>query len=359
MTGRRRVPAAIATSLLVSVMCPLALNSLVVGAAAPRYATTVTSPGPINPAAIPLGDGYVSSTPKLGYVDSCITTFPTTGGSQLNGPWINLKKKTWDSLTKIHVRGNVTFSSARFSVTLSGTVRVIRGNDLPIGHGAGVFPISRSDPAYRYDHNPNRIEPQSITWSLPAHPKKASKPSCTPGGPIGILDDGVVLYNALDGEGRDAAAHELLDSCDEHPQMSDELHHHSVPSCILDTAKGRSTLVGYALDGYGIYVERSANGQLLTNTDLDACHGRTSRVLWNGKEQVIYHYDATLEYPYTVGCFHGTPITLQGGRSRATGSAHRSSPAFVFTAPTCGGSLVQVAPRRSGRHESARPVTHP
>ncbi len=23
----------------------------------------------------------------------------------------------------------------------------------------------------------------------------------------------------------------------------------------------------------------------------------------------MYHYDATLEYPYTVGCYHGTPVT--------------------------------------------------
>ena len=91
--------------------------------------------------------------------------------------------------------------------------------------------------------------------------------------------------------------------------MAGILHHHAVPSCILSKATGRSTLVGYAADGYGIYVERTASGALLTNTDLDACHGRTSRVLWNGKEQSVYHYDATLEYPYTVGCYHGTPIS--------------------------------------------------
>ena len=121
------------------------------------------------------------------------------------------------------------------------------------------------------------------------------------------IDDGVYLFNALDGEGRDAGAHEVLDRCQEHPQMAGILHHHSVPSCILSGATGRSTLVGYAADGYGIYVERNAAGTLLTNTDLDACHGRTSRVLWNGKEQTVYHYDATLEYPYTVGCYHGTP----------------------------------------------------
>lgn len=34
---------------------------------ATHYATTVRSPGPINPAAISLGDGYVSSKPKVSY----------------------------------------------------------------------------------------------------------------------------------------------------------------------------------------------------------------------------------------------------------------------------------------------------
>jgi hypothetical protein len=268
----------------------------------------VTARGAVNPAAIPLGDGYLSTTPKVGYVDSCQTSFPSIGGAQADGPWLDTKSKTWDSLTKIHVEGSVSWPQAQYSVTVANEVRTIKTNDLPIDHTTGVFPIASTDPAYTYDRNPNSIKAQSITWSLPKNPTAASSPSCTPGGPIGVLDDGVLLFNALDGEGRDAGAHEILDSCDEHPQMGDMLHHHFVPSCILDQATGRSTLVGYAIDGYGIYVERNAQGQLLTNTDLDACHGRTSKVVWNGKEQVVYHYDATLEYPYTVGCFHGTPI---------------------------------------------------
>ena len=41
---------------------------------------------------------------------------------------------------------------------------------------------------------------------------------------------------------------------------------------------GAATLVGYALDGYGIYVVKDANGTLPTNTSLDACHGTTSVV---------------------------------------------------------------------------------
>jgi hypothetical protein len=273
------------------------------------YATTVTSSGAINPAAVPLGDGYVASSPKVGYVDSCTTSFPSIGGAQADGPWINTTAKTWDSATKISVQGAVSWPTASYTVTVSGTDRAVKSNDLPIDHKTGVFPIASSDPASAYDRNPNRIAAQTIAWTLPVDPVAAASPSCTSGGAIGILNDGVLLFNALDGEGRDAGAHEVLDACGEHPQMGDVLHHHDVPSCLLDKATGPSTLVGYATDGYGIYVERNTSGALLANTDLDACHGRTSKVLWNGSEQVIYHYDATLEYPYTVGCFHGTPIS--------------------------------------------------
>jgi hypothetical protein len=277
-----------------------------------HLATTMAATGTINPAAIPLGDGKVSTSAKVGYVDSCVTHFSTSGGGSFASPWINTSKKTWDSLTKPHVEGSVSWSSAHFSVTTKGSERVVTGNDLPIGHTTGVFPIRTTDPAYAYDHNPNSIKAQTISWSLPLNPKAATKPKCLGLGPVGVLDDGVYLYDALDGEGRDAVAHEVLDNCDEHPQQADELHHHDVPSCILDKAKGRSTLVGYAADGYGIYVERTSNGALLTDSALDACHGRTSSVLWNGKVQDVYHYDATVEYPYVIGCYRGTPTSKAG-----------------------------------------------
>ena len=258
--------------------------------------------------AIPLGDGHVSSSPKKGYVDSCTTSFPPAPPGA-TPPWINTASRTWDEDSKAAVEGSVTWPQASYSVTIEGSTRVVSTNDLPVNHPTGVFPISSSDPAYAYDHNPNHIAASpTTTWALPANPVKARRPSCTNLGPIGVLDDGVLLYNALDANGRDAAAHEVLDSCGGHPDQASRYHHHDVPKCIMDAATGRSTLVGYAIDGFGIYVERNSNGQLLKNANLDACHGRTSTVLWNGKETRIYHYDATLEYPYTVGCFRGTPI---------------------------------------------------
>jgi hypothetical protein len=69
-----------------------------------------------------------------------------------------------------------------------------------------------------------------------------------------------------------------------------------------------TTQVGWVLDGYGLFVEYDAAGNLLTNADLDACHGRTSMVPWHGKMVSMYHYDMTLEFPYSVACFHGTEV---------------------------------------------------
>lgn len=120
------------------------------------------------------------------------------------------------------------------------------------------------------------------------------------------------MFNALDDAGRDAGAHEVQDSCDGHPQGTSIYHYHDVSACLQTTASsapGSSTLIGYALDGYGVYLERDAQGDLPTDADLDACHGRTSTVMWDGNPVDMYHYDVTLEYPYFLGCFHATPVS--------------------------------------------------
>ena len=31
--------------------------------------------------------------------------------------------------------------------------------------------------------------------------------------------------------------------------------------------------------------------------------------MWHGNKVSMYHYVLTEEYPYTVGCFKGTPVT--------------------------------------------------
>ncbi|WP_127901625.1 YHYH protein [Solirhodobacter olei] len=256
----------------------------------------------------PLGDGKISSTPRVGYLMSC----PTRGsgrGAFRDGPWID--GKYWYPGDKISVEGHISWSSARFSVstvTRNGTSwRKISGNGLPVKATTGRFPISSSDPAYNYDRNPNSVRSVRINMMVPADPKKAASASCVPMGMIGVALDGVAIFNAIDAGGRDAPAHEVQDSCHGHPERSGEYHYHG-PSPCMPGINGKAQLVGYALDGFGIYSLRDAKGHLMTDAKLDACHGTTSTVMWNGKPTRIYHYVMTDEYPYSIGCFRGTPI---------------------------------------------------
>ena len=256
---------------------------------------------------LPLGDGKFSSSPKMGYVFSCNTRF-RPGGAFKDGAWIK-SDGTFDATQKAVVDGNVIWKNAKLEMTLDKNSLKITGNDLP-NHSTGTFPISASDDAFAYDRNPNAIAVQMLEFRLPANTKLATLASCVGMGAIGALLSGSLLFNALDEGGRDAVAHETQDACEGHPEQRGAYHYHNVSSCVLKQT-GESGLVGYALDGFGIFGPREA-GKLLTNSDLDECHGHNSEVLWNGKKVEMYHYHATLEFPYTIGCFKGTPIVTRG-----------------------------------------------
>ncbi len=272
---------------------------------------------------LPLGDGKVSTSPQTGFVYSCQTDFKT-GGAQHTGPWIH--GDTWDLTAKIAVEGAVQWPDAQFEVTVNDGRRVITGNGLPLDAETGIFPIQKSDPAYQIDPNPNGIAKQNISFSLPVNPTISDTPSCVPMGMIGLALNGVAIFNALDAAGRDAVAHETQDVCDGHPQSAGIYHYHG-PSPCMPGVDGNAQLVGYALDGFGIYSMYDANGKEITNADLDACHGMTSEVMWNGNLTSIYHYVLTQEYPYTIGCYRGTPVRVRAEVVNADPAA--VSPTYV------------------------------
>lgn len=251
---------------------------------------------------LPLGDGKISHAPKVGFIWACHID-PFGGGAQRDGPWIDKKDGTFDLTAKIAVRGSLRWPH-RFTVTREGGTRVLNSNDLP-DHPTGRFPVAPDDPAFRYDRNPNHIERQNMRVELPANPKLAARPHCAPG-VVGILLTGVALFNALDAPGRDALAHETQDRCRGHPQQGGVYHYHSLTNCIDDRpgSDGNSPLVGYALDGFGIYGSY-AGGKQLASADLNACHGMTSVIDWDGRKVKMYHYVATADFPYTVGCLRG------------------------------------------------------
>lgn len=268
---------------------------------------------------LPLGDGHISATPKRGYVMACRSGPGRRGGARHSGPWIH--GDTWSLVEKPHVRGRVMWSQATFSIRDVGTgatmTRLVQGNGLPVATPTGRFPISPMDPAYQFDTNPNHISAYHLALSLPLNPQIAAKPSCVPMGIVGVALNGVAIFNALDDGGRDAVAHEVQDLCGGHPQSAGIYHYHG-PSPCLPSETEDNQLVGYAIDGFGIYSMYDSAGKEVTNADLDACHGRVSSVEWNGRRVDMYHYVLTREYPYTIGCFRGKPVAAPriGNRRR-------------------------------------------
>jgi hypothetical protein len=253
---------------------------------------------------VPLGDyKYVTSGAKKGYVYLC-NARKDNPGSMVLGPWVS--GDTWNFKQKVTVDGSVTWKNATFVQTISGAYRTLTGNDLPINHTTGVFPVALSDDAHQYDANPNTISSQQLKVSLPAKPTYSSTPYCMTGGEVGIMTSGVALFNAFDAGLRDAPAHELQDTCGGHPQGSGEYHYHSLPSCLKDTSI--KTVIGFAYDGFPITGPVVTKGKYLTTSNLDECHGITSEILLDGRKTVSYHYVMTYDFPYSASCFRGKPV---------------------------------------------------
>lgn len=74
-------------------------------------------------------------------------------------------------------------------------------------------------------------------------------------------------------------------------------------------SEGENVLVGYARDGFGLFGSKE-NGVVVKNEKLDACHGHTHEIFWDEILVSIYHYHVTQEFPYTVGCYAGTPVPI-------------------------------------------------
>ncbi len=240
---------------------------------------------------------------------------------------------------KVFVQGMVDWDS-ELKITLTNTKRVFKGNGLP-STPTGTFPIQHDTAAYQYykgapavgykDAAEIPIKPWNLSISLPRYPKIARHPYCL--GPkitTGIALSGATYHVELAGYNQksvvdpnspvgDPNAVFPLDRCFGHPYLS-QYHYHGpswacfdmIPSLrkALLNKHAQSPLLGYALDGFGIYGPRGAGGRMLTNKDLDECHGTTSKVWWDGRYVGMYHYVLTAQFPYSIGCFRGTPVML-------------------------------------------------
>lgn len=114
--------------------------------------------------------------------------------------------------------------------------------------------------------NPNTPANQNFVFKITRHPQaNAGTPIATPLGHIGIMSNGVSLFNAKDGMSwqnqniwlRNAIIAEgpSFDDCLGHPAPNGEYHNHLNPTCLYDETdfQHHSPIIGFAFDGFPIY----------------------------------------------------------------------------------------------------------
>jgi hypothetical protein len=258
-----------------------------------------------------LGDNYLNTSgPKEGHLYSCNGKNPNAPGSiESMITWIDFTNNTWNFFEKLWLpRGEFSTGKGYYTETVSSNNRQIAINNLPVDAMVGDWPMTKYPKLTLIDSNPGIPESLHASFSYPTKPLEAPSPSCVSQGAIGVTTNGVVIFNASDARGEDAVAREIIDEFGGHPARSN-YHYHFIPER-LDSESlidGHSGIVGYINDGFPIYGYRGEGGVEVSNSNLNRCHGHIHGSLG-------YHYHATIEYPYTVGCYHGTPTSNSSGR---------------------------------------------
>ena len=132
-----------------------------------------------------------------------------------------------------------------------------------------VYITSNSFPKYKvgpWQDNPNMIIGQNVTHRFRKHPKPETYKHVRHAlGEIGLLTNGVAIYNGWDGFSymdkgywlRNAFVFEGIsfDSCNGHPDPRGFYHVHLIPSCLYDPHDHtkHSPIIGYMFDSYPVY----------------------------------------------------------------------------------------------------------
>lgn len=161
----------------------------------------------------------------------------------------------------------------------------------------------------QFAKNPHSIAAQNVTFKIPLNPKVATTHTATNLGAIGIALNGVPFFNQYAGNGQPLTVE--ITSFDQwwgHPSPTNEYHYHVEPLYLTTVKAGKSSLMGFLLDGFPVYGPQE-NGTAVTNASLDAYHGHTHAT--NEYPNGIYHYHITSADPYINGSgYYGTPGTV-------------------------------------------------
>ncbi len=161
------------------------------------------------------------------------------------------------------------------------------------------------------DATPSRIPSfdGSATLRVSAEPEKASSPTSTQLGAIGIAVSGAAIFNDQEGNGPLSDAAVSLDYTGGHIGPA-EYHYHLEPTA---WSEDDDNLIGILADGFFIY-GRKCNSTGTHPTDLDASGGHTSTTQHATDPEYHYHIENELYlnayYIIFPGDYQGTPSAI-------------------------------------------------
>ena len=157
--------------------------------------------------------------------------------------------------------------------------------------------------------SPTFYEGKKIIYRIPVTPVAMNETTELTRDGIGLAFNGVgfdppaPLHAILD-------AHTLapLDDCGGHVNPHKGYHYHATKGCTKESTQEaeHSPLLGYALDGFGIYARKNKKGKEIT--ELDKCGGHSD-------DKLGYHYHAGKPGDnQIISCFRGDPGSIEMGK---------------------------------------------
>jgi hypothetical protein len=276
--------------------------------------------------------------------------FPSINLYNAGTPWVNGLDVSTASIP--YVSGSVWNGKSIFKTTVSKKERRFKGNGLP-NHKTGIYPVQEGTPAYKWYAAAPGGPPYSsaaaipiarydLDIKVPKNPTYSEQPYCMNSLVTGVSTQTHAVWHANLAYGNtwvDPAAAFPNDECWGHP-FNKEYHYHGYSWKCMPNQGGANThspLYGYAMDGFGIYGPRGDKGVLLSNDDLDECHGHIGQIEWDGKLTTMYHYHLNSEYPYGPGCYRGKPSNFNALKPHLHGYSPEKAAIFPPREPPQGG----------------------
>lgn len=271
---------------------------------------------------------------------------------------------------------NGTLDEYRNAASLTGDTRVIQSKT------EGLWPQAREGSEYSIkpnsitiseddsylkiktnnlpDHiltttNPNCAKAQSYTFKIPKKPKRLDSPRkiTEKMQVIGVALNGVVIAGPFDSQKKIAPYNRVVDQCASHADPQGMYHYHFAPTCLKDKTGEEIGLqsdrqIGWSFDGYKILGLADRKEHM---PKIDICNGHD--------HDGDYHYHATRDYPFFMGCYVAKPYGQNFAQKKRTpggpGSSKSACPSNLERAGMIDGPAGDGSRKGSDRGKGGRP----